>query len=611
MSSRPDGSIKYELLKKYFGHETFREGQETIIDALTAGRDIVGIMPTGAGKSMCYQIPALILPGITLVISPLISLMHDQVMSLVQSGIKAAYINSMLTPPQYSKVLERMKQGWYKIVYIAPERLSSESFLAACAEIEISLVAVDEAHCVSHWGQDFRPSYLKISAFVSELPKRPPVGAFTATATENVRNDMIRLLELTDPECVTTGFDRPNLFFSVITPGSKTEKLLSLVKERQSLSGIIYCNTRLTVEKTHALLVDNGYSAVRYHAGLDESERRRSQENFVYDRVPIIVATNAFGMGIDKSNVSYIIHYNMPKDIESYYQEAGRAGRDGSEAECILMYSPKDVHTASFFIENAEYSEELSDEEKSQLRLRDEMRLKYMTYYCTTNDCLRSFMLTYFGEKHRGSCGKCSNCLLHYETADITVDAQKIISCIVRMRQSYGVKMICDVLRGANTERIRALGFDKLPTYGIMKEDSESRLRSVINALILKGYLFRAEGEYPVIKLTPSSPRVLKGEETITTKVLKDDKQPRTLSAGYSYDEGLFDRLKALRKRLAERAGIPAYAVFTDATLREICAKRPATASEFISISGVGERKLSLYGSIFMDEIKSFSDENG
>ena len=599
---------KYEILKEYFGHDDFRSGQEEIIDSLSSGRDAVCIMPTGAGKSMCYQIPAMLLPGVTLVISPLISLMRDQVTSLVGSGVRAAYINSTLTMTQYTKVLSLMEQGRYKLVYVAPERLESEGFIEVCKRMDISMVAVDEAHCVSHWGQDFRPSYLKIERFISELSKRPVVGAFTATATENVRNDIVRLLSLQNPVCVTTGFDRPNLFFSVISPTTKSAKLLELVRERQSLSGIIYCSTRLAVENVCDLLNDNGFRAVRYHAGLDESERRRSQDDFVYDRVSVMVATNAFGMGIDKSNVSYIIHYNMPKDLESYYQEAGRAGRDGSEAECILMYEPKDVRTAKFLIENSEPNEQLSEQERRELRLRDEMRLKYMVVYSTTNDCLRSFMLGYFGEKHTGACGKCSNCLLHYELRDITVDAQKILSCVVRTRQRFGVKMICDILRGSENARIKSLGLDRLSTYGLMKEQSESAVRSKINELLSKEYLQQSGGEYPVLQLTHRSGAVLRGEETIETKVLKDE---RASKPGKTEDGALFAKLKALRKSLAEKAGVPAYVVFTDASLRDMAMKKPVTRSEFAGVNGVGQAKLERFGEIFMQEIRRYAEENG
>ncbi len=595
---------KLKILKDIFGHDSFRDGQDRIIDAVLNGNDVVGIMPTGAGKSVCYQVPALMFSGVTLVISPLISLMHDQVISLVQAGVRAAYINSSLTFRQCEKVIENMRRGVYKLIYVAPERLETESFIDACRSMDISMVAIDEAHCVSHWGQDFRPSYLKIESFIALLPKRPVVGAFTATATENVRNDIIKLLSLHDPVCVTTGFDRPNLFFSVIKPNNKSVKLLSLAAERREQCGIVYCSTRANVEKICDLLNENGFSAARYHAGLEESERTKNQDDFVHDRVNIMVATNAFGMGIDKSNVSFIIHYNMPKNLESYYQEAGRAGRDGSEAECILMYGAKDVRTARFFIENSEPNENLTEEEAKELRLRDEIRLKYMTYYCTTNDCLRSFMLGYFGEKHTGSCGKCSNCLTNYELADITTDTQKILSCIVRTKQRFGAKMICDILRGSEDKRVKSFGFDKLSTYGIMKECSETRLRTIIDSLVLQGYIGRSDGDYPVLQLTEKSAQALRGKEKLTARIPKSVREKAADTRSEPIDTELYNVLKALRKTLADRAGVPAYVIFTDATLRDICLKKPMTRQEFSAVNGVGHVKLEKYGDAFIEVIK-------
>ena len=404
-------SDKLSVLKDYFGHDSFRDGQEQIVDALLDGRDALCIMPTGAGKSMCYQIPALLFDGVTIVVSPLISLMKDQVGSLVQSGVPAAYINSSLSYPQFLRVLSNTEHGKYKIIYVAPERLLTDGFLDTCKKIKISMVAVDEAHCVSQWGQDFRPSYLKIVSFIKSLENRPIVGAFTATATNDVKEDIKKILRLENPFEITTGFDRPNLFFGVIKSSSKDEKLIDLIRERGDRSGIVYCATRKNVESVCELLCDNGFSATRYHAGLDEYERRKNQEDFVFDRKNIMVATNAFGMGIDKSNVTYVIHYNMPKNIESYYQEAGRAGRDGGEADCILLYSPKDVRLNRFMIENSEGNDELTIEENEQIRERDFERLKHMTFYSTTNDCLRGFILRYFGGDKKAYCGKCSNCL--------------------------------------------------------------------------------------------------------------------------------------------------------------------------------------------------------
>lgn len=603
---------KYKVLKDYFGHSSFRSGQEEIIDNLCAKKDVLCIMPTGAGKSMCYQIPAIMFSGITIVISPLISLMQDQVNSLIQSGVSAAFINSSLNFRQYDKVLQNMSQYKYKIIYVAPERLAVDNFVEICKNLDISMVAVDEAHCVSHWGQDFRPSYLKIAEFVKSLPNRPVVGAFTATATKEVKEDISKMLCLNDPFGMTTGFDRPNLYFSVITPNSKELKLLSLIRERKSLCGIVYCSTRSNVEKICDLLNENGLAATRYHAGLSEEERKANQDDFVFDRKSIMVATNAFGMGIDKSNVSYIIHYNMPKNLESYYQEAGRAGRDGGEAECILMYAPLDVRTARFLISKMDENSELSREEIGVLKEREEVRLRYMTFYCTTKDCLRSFMLRYFGERTPNYCGKCSNCISNFETVDITVDAQKIMSCMVRTNQMYGIKMICDILRGSKNSRLINLGFDGLSTYGLMKDYSENKVRSIINSLVVQEYLVLTEGEYPILKLGKGAAAVLKGKENITTKILKEEQTepPKKDSEYEAIDSGLFAYLKVLRKDLAFRASVPAYVVFTDASLKDMCRKKPKNLREFSGVSGVGRSKLDKYGEIFIKAINDYEENN-
>ena len=602
-------SDKFEILKNYFGHTQFRNGQEEVIDNLYSKRDCVCIMPTGAGKSMCYQIPAMMMSGITIVVSPLISLMQDQVNSLIQSGVSAAYVNSSLNLSQYGKVLRLMSESRYKIVYVAPERLESESFVDICQKIDISMVAVDEAHCVSHWGQDFRPSYLNISEFISKIGSRPVVGAFTATATKQVKDDIVKLLKLNDPFQVTTGFDRPNLYFSVLHPESKSLTLMSLIRQRQSLCGIVYCSTRNNVEKICDIINENGMTATRYHAGLSEEERKKNQDDFVFDRVSVMVATNAFGMGIDKSNVSYVIHYNMPKNLESYYQEAGRAGRDGSHAECILMYAPNDVRTAKFFIENNENSK-LSEEEKNAVKERELERLKYMTIYCTTKDCLRSFMLRYFGERTPNYCGKCSNCVSNFETADITIDAQKILSCVVRMRENFGIKMVCDVLRGSRNARVLGMHFDSLSTYGLMKDYSENKVRSIINSLIVKNCLNITEGKYPLLKLGKNAMPVLKGEVRIQTQILKDEqiKPPKQgdNSNESAFDAELLEHLKSLRKNMAARASVPAYVIFTDAALKDMCRKKPKSLGEFSNVSGVGRVKVDKYGEIFIKAITDF-----
>lgn len=602
---------KLSVLKEYFGHDSFREGQDRITDSLLGGRDVLGIMPTGAGKSICYQVPALMFDGITIVVSPLISLMKDQVSALVQSGVAAAYINSSLTHAQYLKVLQNTESGKYKIIYVAPERLCAPAFLGICRNLNISMVAVDEAHCVSQWGQDFRPSYLKIPDFIDALNSRPVVGAFTATATGAVRDDIKTLLRLVSPLVVTTGFDRPNLFFSVMQPKNKSIELMKLIKERKNESGIVYCSTRKAVEEVCELLQKNGFAATRYHAGLDENERRRNQDDFVYDRTAIMVATNAFGMGIDKSNVSFVIHYNMPKNMESYYQEAGRAGRDGRSADCILLYSAKDVRTNQFLINNSEPNPDLTEDEQEEVRRRDRERLKQMTFYCTTHKCLRKFILEYFGDKGPERCEKCSNCLSNHENTDITVDAQKIMSCVARTGQRYGKKANCDVLRGSKNERLISAGLSRQSTYGIMADCPEKRLRDIIDHLCENGYMTAQGDEYPILKLAPKSCGVLTGQETL--RMMLEIPQKKKAAAVKDAllppaDEKLLAALKDLRKSLAMRQSIPAYVVFTDATLVDMCRLKPKTQEEFMEVSGVGQAKSQRYGEVFLAVIAEFSE---
>ena len=602
---------KLSVLKEYFGHDSFREGQDRITDSLLGGHDVLGIMPTGAGKSICYQVPALMFDGITIVVSPLISLMKDQVSALVQSGVAAAYINSSLTHAQYLKVLQNIKSGKYKIIYVAPERLCAPAFLGICRNLNISMVAVDEAHCVSQWGQDFRPSYLKIPDFIDALNSRPVVGAFTATATGAVRDDIKTLLRLVSPLVVTTGFDRPNLFFSVMQPKNKSIELMKLIKERKNESGIVYCSTRKAVEEVCELLQKNGFAATRYHAGLDENERRRNQDDFVYDRAAIMVATNAFGMGIDKSNVSFVIHYNMPKNMESYYQEAGRVGRDGRSADCILLYSAKDVRTNQFLINNSEPNPDLTEDEQEEVRRRDRERLKQMTFYCTTHKCLRKFILEYFGDKGPERCEKCSNCLSNHENTDITVDAQKIMSCVARTGQRYGKKVICDVLRGSKNERLISAGLSRQSTYGIMADCPEKRLRDIIDHLCENGYMTAQGDEYPILKLAPKSCGVLTGQETL--RMMLEIPQKKKAAAAKDAplpptDEKLLAALKDLRKSLAMRQSIPAYVVFTDATLIDMCRLKPKTQEEFMEVSGVGQAKSQRYGEVFLAVIAEFSE---
>jgi ATP-dependent DNA helicase RecQ len=553
-------------------------------------------------------VPAIMLSGITIVISPLISLMKDQVNTLVHQGVSAAYLNRSLTEAQYSKALQNASLGKYKIIYVAPERLNTASFLNMCSKIKISMIAVDEAHCVSQWGQDFRPSYLNINNFIQSLPERPIIGAFTATATDKVKNDMIKILHLNNPEIVTTGFDRPNLFFSVLRPNKKPVKLLELVKERRGKSGIIYCSTRKTVEKICDLLNDNGFNATRYHAGLNDKERVQNQEDFVYDRKPVMVATNAFGMGIDKSNVSYVIHYNMPKNLESYYQEAGRAGRDGEEADCILLYGEKDVQTCRYFIDNIEPNPQLTDKENKLFIKQEEERLKQMIFYCRTSDCLRGYMLKYFGDNGEDNCGKCSNCVTKFKTEDVTIKAQKILSCIIKTGQNYGAKMIIDVLRGKTNNRILSFGFNKQSTFGIMKDVKPTEIKYIIENLEQQGCIESVGINKPVLKVTELSFPILRGNAKIKVKKSKKIKTHTENVYSGEIDLKLLDELKAVRKYFAQMRGVPDYVIFSDATLVDMCRIKPVTEKQFLMVSGVTEIKLEKYGNKFIKVISEFEN---
>ena len=609
---------KFEILKQIFGYDTFREGQETLVDSTLSGRDVLGIMPTGAGKSLCFQVPALLFPGITVVVSPLISLMKDQVSALNAAGVHAAYINSSLTEGQYRKAMELARQGRYKIIYVAPERLMTESFLSLIQAVEISMVAVDEAHCISQWGQDFRPSYLKIVDFISQLPRRPVIGAYTATATKAVREDILCILGLQNPKVMVTGYDRKNLYFAVEKPKDKMNALLEYLRKNPEKSGIIYCNTRKTVEEVQEALLGAGYSAVRYHAGLSDREKKENQEEFIYDRKPIMVATNAFGMGIDKSNVRFVIHYNMPKDIESYYQEAGRAGRDGEPGECILYYKAQDVKMNEFLIQQ-QGNEELDFEEQALIRERNMERLRKMTFYCFTNECLREYILRYFGEYGGNYCGNCKNCLTEFEDLDVTEETRSILGLVKSTGERYGIVAVCDGVRGARTEKVRQFGLEENLHYGELNKTTNARIRQIINDLLVKDYLVLTSGDYPVLKLGEKGRDFLKGEkpETVVLKLPrqqeKEESRPKKQKAKRNEETKypqLFEMLRQKRYRMAQEAHIPPYIIFSDKTLREMSAYLPVTREEMLEINGVGNNKYQKYGKVFSDIIKEFIEEN-
>ena len=591
-----------EILKEYFGHSAFRGRQKELVDALLEGHDVLGVMPTGAGKSVCYQVPALLVPGLTLVISPLISLMKDQVQALEQAGIPAACLNSTMPADAQRAVFARAYRGELRLLYAAPERLPGLQNLFE--RVPLAFVAVDEAHCISQWGQDFRPSYGKITDFLAAVPERPPVGAFTATATEAVRRDIVRLLGLRDPLVCVSGFDRPNLTFMTEKPRDKREHLVTLLRERMGQSGIVYCTTRKAVDEVCELLTSRGFAAGRYHAGLDADERRENQEDFLFDRTQIMVATNAFGMGIDKSNVSFVIHYNLPQNLESYYQEAGRAGRDGSPADCILLYSPGDVRTCEFLIEHGHDNEELDERTRHLLIERDRERLRQMVFYATTTDCLRRFILKYFGEQAPLSCDNCSNCLTNFELVDATLEAQKIVSCVFRLAQrgrSVGKSAIADILHGADNARIRQNDFASLSTYGIMREDSMKHIRDLLDRLIEEGYLISTGGEYPVVKLCAKSDDIIRRRLPFAVKLPRDK---RKQDGRKITESSLYEALRALRAEIAAQEKVPAYVVFSNATLQDMCARRPITPSELLEVSGVGRAKADKYGDAFLACIK-------
>ena len=610
---------KYKVLKDVFGYDTFREGQEGLIDSTLAGRDVLGIMPTGAGKSICFQVPALLFQGITIVVSPLISLMKDQVAALNAAGVHAAFINSSLTEGQYRKAMEFAARGRYKIIYAAPERLMTDSFLALVNQVEISMVAVDEAHCISQWGQDFRPSYLKIAEFIQVLPKRPVIVAYTATATRAVKEDILCILGLQNPFVAVTGYDRKNLCFAVEKPKDKIQALLDYLDKNREKSGIIYCNTRKNVEEIHRRLIQEGYPAVRYHAGLSDEEKKQNQEDFIYDRMPVMVATNAFGMGIDKSNVRFVLHFNMPKDIESYYQEAGRAGRDGEPGECVLYYAGQDVKTNEFLINQQMENEEFDREDMELIRGRNFERLRKMTFYCFTNECLREYILRYFGEYGGNYCGNCKNCLTEFQDTDVTKEAESILKLVKTSGQRYGIQAVTDAVHGSDSAKVRQFHLNENTYYGVLKDRTIVRIRQILNDLLVKDYLVLTAGDYPVLRLGERGKAMLDGaEEQVLLKLPKE--QPKMQSSAKSGKQKvtdevkyplLFERLRQKRYKMAQEAKVPPYIIFSDKTLRQMSTYLPVTKEEMLSINGVGNSKYEKYGEAFAEEIRNFIKENG
>lgn len=580
-----------QILQKFYGYEDFRPGQKKVVESLLNKNDTVAIMPTGAGKSICFQIPALLFEGVTLVISPLISLMKDQVDSLRQLGIAAVYINSSVSKAQLYKDLQNISAGFYKIIYIAPERLTSEYLPDSFKNLNISMVAVDEAHCLSQWGHDFRPSYRNILNFTNSLRIKPIISAFTATATPEVKTDIINLLGLKQPNVFVTGFDRANLYFSVLRGEVKDKFVIDYVKKHQDEAGIIYVGTRKDVDALQVLLEIKGIKAGRYHAGMTDEERNQMQEDFLYDNLSVMVATNAFGMGIDKPNVRYVIHYNMPKNMEAYYQEAGRAGRDGLSGNCILLYSPQDTQLQKFLI-----SKSTESEIRQQLEYK---RLQSMVDYCHTPQCLRAFILHYFGEFDvEEHCDNCSNCKLEGELIDITIDAQKVLSCVYRMHERFGVKMIAEVLKGSKSAKVRQFNFERLSTYGLMKERKLKDISDLILRLSAMQYLDITESQYPVVTLNELSWQVLRGQKKVWQKMV-------IVKKAKAKGE-LFEALRSLRKELATKEKLPPYMIFSDATLTQMATDKPTDLELMKNIRGVGEFKLQKYGEEFLTVIKSY-----
>ncbi|MBQ8509760.1 MAG: DNA helicase RecQ [Clostridia bacterium] len=608
---------KLRALKQYYGYDSFRPGQEPIIDSILASRDVLAVMPTGAGKSICYQIPAVLLPGITLVISPLISLMKDQVSALNQNGIRAAYLNSSLTPRQYGMALTNARNGVYKIIYVAPERLMTDGFLEFASCVNISLLAVDEAHCVSQWGHDFRKSYTQIRDFVASLPARPIVAAFTATATEQVKSDVRSLLALNNPFEITTGFDRPNLYFGVVRVPDRIGWIREYLNRNPGKSGIIYAMTRKNVEKIYTKLSAEGYPVTMYHAGLSDEERSANQETFIRDVSPVMIATNAFGMGIDKPDVAFILHFNLPLSMEAYYQEAGRAGRDGGESECILLYTPADIMTAKFLIDNStDEAEALSPEELAAEKKRKLVKLDQMIRYCDSTGCLRSYILRYFGENPPNRCDKCSTCSEDFENRDITDMVTAVYTAVDSTGERFGAAFIADFLHGDDNGRMLSGGYNELPGFASLHKLPKSDIRDIITRLIENGMLERSDGEYPVLKITPAFESFRVSGRRATMKVRAEQpkisrrrtKSDSTDAPVAGSDAALYEELRKFRREAADRKGVPAYCIFPDTTLRELARKRPKNMFEMMNVRGIGADKAEKYSTAVIGIIKSFEN---